>query len=104
MGRERGPVLWRSAFQAHRSCTAYPRTSSPVTVATLRSAFQALSTYASALLREIAKYLTVFQALDTYASALLRVIAKSLTVFQALNTYASALLRVIAKSLTVFQT
>ena len=45
MGRERGHVLWRSAFQAHRSCTAYPRTSSPVTVATLRSAFQALNTH-----------------------------------------------------------
>ena len=37
------PVLWRSAFQAHRSRIAYPRTSSPVTIATLCSAFQALS-------------------------------------------------------------
>ena len=36
-------VLWRSAFQAHRPRIAYPRTSSPVTVAALRSAFQALS-------------------------------------------------------------
>ena len=34
-------VLWRSAFQAHRPRIAYPRTSSMVTVATLRSAFQA---------------------------------------------------------------
>ena len=34
-------VLWRSAFQAPRSRIDYPRTSSPVTVATLRSAFQA---------------------------------------------------------------
>ena len=76
------PVLWRSAFQAHRPHIALPSTSCPVTVATLRSAFQALNTYASALLRIIAKSLTVFQALDTYASALLRVIAKSLTVFQ----------------------
>ena len=92
MGRERGPVLWRSAFQAHRPRFVYPRTSSPVTVATLRSAFQALNTYASALLRIIAKSLTVFQALNTYASALLRAIAKSLSVFQALDTYTSALL------------
>ena len=34
-------VLWRSAFQAHRSRIDYPRTSSPVTIATLCSAFQA---------------------------------------------------------------
>ena len=34
-------VLWRSAFQAHRSRIDYPRTSSPVTIATLSSAFQA---------------------------------------------------------------
>ena len=34
-------VLWRSAFQAHRLRHAYPSTSCPVTVATLRSAFQA---------------------------------------------------------------
>ena len=44
-GAGKGAVLWRSSFQAHRSCTAYPRTSSPVTVATLRSAFQALNTH-----------------------------------------------------------
>ena len=31
----------RSAFQAHRLRNAYPRTSSPVTVASLRTAFQA---------------------------------------------------------------
>ena len=36
-------VLWRSAFQAHRLRHAYPSTSCPVTVATLRSAFQAPS-------------------------------------------------------------
>ena len=36
-------VLWRSAFQAHRSCLAYPGTSYPVTIATLCSAFQALN-------------------------------------------------------------
>ena len=36
-------VLWRSAFQAHRSSIALPRTSSPVTVATLRTAFQAVN-------------------------------------------------------------
>ena len=34
-------VLWRSAFQAHRLRIVLPRTSSPVTVAALRSAFQA---------------------------------------------------------------
>ena len=34
-------VLWRSAFQAPRSRIDYPRTSSPVTIATLCSAFQA---------------------------------------------------------------
>ena len=34
-------VLWRSAFQAHRVCFVPPDTSCPVTVATLRSAFQA---------------------------------------------------------------
>ena len=34
-------VLWRSAFQARRSRRAYPRTSSPVTIATLCTAFQA---------------------------------------------------------------
>ena len=34
-------VLWRSAFQAHRPRSVYPRTSSPVTIATLCSAFQA---------------------------------------------------------------
>ena len=33
--------LWRNAFQAHRHGIAYPRTSSSVTVAALRSAFQA---------------------------------------------------------------
>ena len=37
-------VLWRSAFQAHCSYHAYPSTSCPVIVATLRSAFQALNT------------------------------------------------------------
>ena len=37
-------VLWRSAFQAHRVCFVPPDTSCPVTVAALRSAFQALST------------------------------------------------------------
>ena len=35
------PVLWRSAFQAHRVSIFPPGTSYPVTVATLRSAFQA---------------------------------------------------------------
>ena len=44
-GVGKGPVLWRSAFQAHRPRFVYPRTSSPVTVATLRSAFQALNTH-----------------------------------------------------------
>ena len=34
-------VLWRSAFQAHRVCFVPPDTSCPVTVALLRSAFQA---------------------------------------------------------------
>ena len=34
-------VLWRSAFQAHRVCFVPPDTACPVTVATLRSAFQA---------------------------------------------------------------
>ena len=34
-------VLWRSAFQAHRVCFVRPDTSCPVTVALLRSAFQA---------------------------------------------------------------
>ena len=34
-------VLWRSAFQARRPRRAYPRTSSPVTIATLCTAFQA---------------------------------------------------------------
>ena len=37
-------VRWRSAFQAHRPYFAYPRTSSPVTIAALCSAFQALTT------------------------------------------------------------
>ena len=37
-------VLWRSAFQAHRYRPANPSTSCPVTVASLRSAFQALNT------------------------------------------------------------
>ena len=37
------PVLRRSAFQAHRSVLIDPDTSCPVTVALLRSAFQALS-------------------------------------------------------------
>ena len=36
-----GHVLWRSAFQARRPRRAYPRTSSPVTIATLCTAFQA---------------------------------------------------------------
>ena len=45
MGRKRGPVLWRSAFQAHHAFCTHPRTSSPVTVALLRSAFQALNTH-----------------------------------------------------------
>ena len=34
-------VLWRSAFQAHRVCFVPPDTVCPVTVASLRSAFQA---------------------------------------------------------------
>ena len=34
-------VLWRSAFKAHRVCFVPPDTSCPVTVAALRSAFQA---------------------------------------------------------------
>ena len=38
------PVLRRSAFQAHLSVLVNPDTSCPVTVAALRSAFQALST------------------------------------------------------------
>ena len=37
-------VLRRSAFQAHLSVLVNPDTSCPVTVAALRSAFQALST------------------------------------------------------------
>ena len=37
------PVLRRSAFQAHLSVLVNPDTSCPVTVALLRSAFQALS-------------------------------------------------------------
>ena len=37
------PVLRRSAFQAHLSVLVDPDTSCPVTVAALRSAFQALS-------------------------------------------------------------
>ena len=37
------PVLRRSAFQAHLSVLVNPDTSCPVTVAALRSAFQALS-------------------------------------------------------------
>ena len=36
------PVLWRSAFQAHRFRIASPGTSYPVTIASLCSAFQAL--------------------------------------------------------------
>ena len=36
-----GHILWRSAFQARRPRRAYPRTSSPVTIATLCTAFQA---------------------------------------------------------------
>ena len=39
----RGKLLWRSAFQAHRLRLTCPRTSSPVTIATLCSAFQALN-------------------------------------------------------------
>ena len=35
-------VLWRSAFQAHRSCHTLSRTSSPVTIASLCTAFQAV--------------------------------------------------------------
>ena len=35
------PVLWRSAFQAHRRQCYFPGTSYPVTIATLSSAFQA---------------------------------------------------------------
>ena len=38
------PVLWRSAFQAHRPHLAYPGTAYPVTIASLCSAFQALNT------------------------------------------------------------
>ena len=34
-------VLWRSVFQTHLLCLAYPRAAPPVTVAALRSAFQA---------------------------------------------------------------
>ena len=34
-------LLWRSAFQAHRPLNAPPGTPYPVTVAALRSAFQA---------------------------------------------------------------
>ena len=37
----RGHVLWRSAFQAHRSRLAYPGTAYPVTIASLCTAFQA---------------------------------------------------------------
>ena len=37
------PVLWRSAFQAHRTVLVDPSTACPVTIASLCSAFQALS-------------------------------------------------------------
>ena len=37
------PVLRRSAFQAHRTLLVEPGTSYPVTIASLCSAFQALS-------------------------------------------------------------
>ena len=45
MGRKRGHVLGRSAFQAHHTFCTHPRTSSPVTVALICSAFQALNTH-----------------------------------------------------------
>ena len=35
------PVLWRSAFQAHRRQCYFPGTSYPVTIAALSSAFRA---------------------------------------------------------------
>ena len=38
------PFLWRSAFQARRVRSVPPDTACPVTIAALRSAFQALST------------------------------------------------------------
>ena len=42
--RAKKPVLWRSAFQAHRPSHAFPGTAYPVTIASLCSAFQALNT------------------------------------------------------------
>ena len=45
MGRERGPVLGRSAWKAHHAFCTHPRTSSSVTVALICSAFQALNTH-----------------------------------------------------------
>ena len=47
-------VLWRSAFQARRTRRAYPRTSYPVTIASLCTAFQALVlTFYCPMIREI---------------------------------------------------